>query len=183
MNHTKSALLLTILAILIAVFSFGVFAEDKDPYKYFFNDTFGDYHDELAAARSEGKQAIMIFFEMDECPFCHRMKQDVLSQPEVQAYFREHFKQFAVDIEGDVEIHDFAGNATTQKDWAFAVHRVRATPVIAFFDLDGNKIMTYTGAAKDVNEFMLIGRFIADGHYKTTDFIRFKREQRVKPAA
>ncbi|MGF1642675.1 MAG: thioredoxin family protein [Thiotrichales bacterium] len=179
----KPALLLFLLAVSAALFSIGLSADEKDPYKHFFNDTFGDFQEELTTARSEGKKAIMIFFEMDECPFCHRMKQNVLNQAEVQTFFREHFKQFAVDIEGDVEIQDFAGKPTTQKEWAFAVHRVRATPVIAFFDLDGNKIMTYTGAAKDSAEFMLMGRFIAEGHYKQTDFIRFKREQRSKPAA
>ena len=71
-------------------------------------------------------------FEMDECPFCHRMKTTILNQPEVQAYFREHFLIFPVDIEGDVEITDFSGATTTMKDFAFKQYRVRATPVFAF---------------------------------------------------
>ena len=154
--------------------------EARDPYKYFFQDTFGDFQEELAAARDEGKQGVLIFFEMDECPFCHRMKQTVLNQPEVQDYYRKHFRLFAVDIEGDIEIVDFAGEHKKQKDWAFQDNQVRATPVIAFYDLDGKRIARYTGATSGVEEFMLLGQFVAEGQYKTTNFTKYKREHRTQ---
>ncbi len=176
---------ISLLALLLTVGWFltlasCVVADERDPYKHFFSDSFGDFKEELAQARTEGKKAVMLFFEMDECPFCQRMKETVLNQVDVQDYFQRNFKAFAVDIEGDLEIKDFEGKPTTQKNWAFEVHRVRATPVIAFFDLDGKKIMTYTGATRDKDEFLLIGRFVAEGHYKNMDFIRFKREQKAK---
>ncbi len=148
-----------------------------DPYSHFFNETFGNLSEELQSAREQGKSGIMLFFEMDECPFCHFMKQNVLNQPEVQAYFREHFLLFPIDIEGDVEMTDFEGHTMPQKDYAFKVNRVRATPVIAFYDLDGQQTLRYTGRTADVAEFMLMGRFIVEGHYKTTRFSKFKREQ------
>lgn len=151
----------------------------RDPYSYFFNETFGDFSEELAAAREQGKQGIMIFFEMDECPFCHWMKKNVLNQPAVQDYYREHFLQFPVDIEGDVQITDFAGKTMSQKDFAFKEHRVRATPVIAFFDLDGKVIHRHTGRTSSVDEFMLMGRYVAEGHYKNMRFTKFKRENRL----
>lgn len=157
-----------------------VFAEEgpRDPYSYFFNETFGDYSEELQTARDEGKKGVMIFFEMDECPFCHWMKKNVLNQPEVQAYYREHFLSFPIDIEGDIEITSFKGETMPQKDFAFKKHRVRATPVIAFFDLDGNVVHRHTGRTSSMDEFMLMGRFVAEGHYKKTRFIRFKRNNR-----
>lgn len=150
----------------------------RDPYTYFFNDTFGDFSEELENAREQGKQGVMIFFEMDECPFCHWMKVNVMNQPAVQAYFREHFLLFPLDIEGDVEISNFAGEHMPQKDFAFKEHRVRATPVITFFDLDGKQIHRHTGRTADADEFMLMGKFVAEGHYKETRFTRFKRENR-----
>lgn len=152
-------------------------AEFRDPDTHFFDDTFGDFQEELARAREEGKQGIFIFFELTECPFCHYMRQHVLSDPRVQAYYREHFLNFAVDIEGDVEITDFQGNPTTQKAFASA-NRVRATPVLAFFDLDGKRVARYTGRTSGVEEFLLLGRYVAEGHYRTTSFNRFKRAQR-----
>lgn len=153
-------------------------ATGRDPYQHFFNETFGDFTEELASARAQGKKGVLVFFEMDECPFCHWMKQNVLNQPEVQAYFRENFLNFNVDIEGDVEITDFEGNVMPQKDFAFKVNRVRATPVFAFYDLDGKPIQRFTGRTQDVEEFLLLGRFVAEGHYAGDRFTKFKREQR-----
>ena len=150
----------------------------KDPYKYFFNETWGDFHEELANAKQQNKKGILIFFEMDECPFCHYMKTNVLNQPEVQVFFRENFLNFTVDIEGDVEITNMQGIVMKQKDFAFRENRVRATPVIAFFDLEGNRIFRHTGKTAGVDEFMWMGEYVADGSYKNTSFTRYKRNKR-----
>ena len=150
----------------------------RDPYKYFFNETFGDYSEELVTAKEQKKKAIMIFFEMDECPFCHRMKTTIMSRPDVQAYFRERFLLFAHDIEGDLEIVSFEGDTTTQKDYAVKVHRVRATPVIAFFDLQGKRIVRFIGATTSAKEFMWLADYVADGHYKTTRFSPYKKARK-----
>ena len=152
----------------------------RDPGQYFFNETFGNFQEELDNAKNSGKKGILIMFEMDECPFCHRMKTTVLNQTDVQDFYRENFLIFPVDIEGDVEITDFQGKNTTMKDFAFKEYRVRATPVFAFFDLDGNYIKParFTGATRDKDEFMLLGRYVADGAYKTEPFARYKRSAR-----
>lgn len=166
------------LTLLLLLFTSSAQSETRDPYEYFFNQTFGDFSEELANARDEEKKAVMLFFEMDECPFCHWMKQNVLNRPDVQEYFRERFLLFSVDIEGDVEITGFEGNVMPQKDFAFKVNRVRATPVIAFYDLEGKPIHRYTGRTASAEEFMWMGEYVADGHYKNTKFTRFKREKK-----
>lgn len=150
----------------------------RDPADHFFQETFGDFHEELAQAREGGKQAVLVFFEQEDCPFCFRMKTTVLNRPEVQDYFREHFRIFSVDIEGDLEITDFAGKPTTQKEFAFRQYNVRATPVFAFFDLDGKLIARHTGPTADAREFLWLGEYVADGHYRTQTFAAYKRERR-----
>jgi thioredoxin-related protein len=149
----------------------------------FFNDTFGDFHEELANAREAGKKAVLIMFEMDECPFCHRMKRMVLNRADVQDYFQKHFLVFSVDTEGDLEITDFQGNPTTQKDLALKQFRVRATPVFQFVDLDGNPIPRgrYTGATRDAEEFLWFGEYVVDGRYADTSFINYKKAKRPAP--
>jgi thioredoxin-related protein len=151
-----------------------------DPYKHFFNDTFGDYKEELAHAREQGKVGVMMFFELDDCPWCHRMKETVLNQPQVQEYFRKHFLLFAIDIEGDIEMTDFSGQERTMKDWAFAGNRVRATPVFQFFDLDGKPTARYTGATSTPDEFLWLGEYVVQGRYneKNMSFAKYKREKR-----
>ena len=153
-------------------------APSRDPDQYFFNQTLGDFSEELALAREQDKTGILIMFEMDECPFCHRMKTTVLNRADVQEYYRKHFLVFPVDIEGDVEITDFAGRQVTQKDFAFQQFRVRATPVFAFFDLDGRLVARYTGATRDAEEFLLLGRYVVDGVYREESFTRYKWERR-----
>ena len=168
------------LLLALALFvSASAIAADKprDPGQHFFNDSFWDFTEELENARDAGKQGILVMFEMDECPFCHRMKATVLNQPDVQDYFREHFLIFPVDIEGDVEVVDFKGNTTTMKDFAFKQYRVRATPVFAFYDLDGKfiKRARFTGATRDKDEFLLLGRYVVEGAYEKQSFTRYKR--------
>ena len=153
-------------------------ASPRDPYKFFFNETWGDFKEELANAKEQGKKGILIFFEMDECPFCHYMKKNVLNQPEVQDYYRKHFLNFSVDIEGDVEMVNLKGKATRQKDFAFKEFRVRATPVIMIIGLDGKPLHRHTGKTAGVDEFMLMGKYIVDGHHKKTSFTRFKRKHK-----
>ena len=66
-------------------------------YERFFDVGFGDFQEELARAEAEGKQGVLLFFEMKDCPFCYRMKETVLNQANVQSYFKKHFLNFKVD--------------------------------------------------------------------------------------
>ena len=161
-------------------------ATPRDPYVFFFEQSLGDLTEELEIAREEGKQGLFVFFEMDECPFCHRMKQTVLNQPEVQEYFKQNFHSLAIDIEGDLDIVDFAGGDTTQKEFA-RKNRVRATPKLAFYDLEGKRIFKYVGAPSGVEEFMWMGEYIVNQVYLQKDDsgrnIRFTRYKRMKQKA
>ena len=167
-----------ILALCLWLVGVAFAATPRDAQDFFFDQTLGDYREELAAAREQGKEGIFIFFEMDDCPFCHRMRETVLNQPEVQEYYKAHFLNFTIDIEGDIDITDFAGNSVTEKEFAFREHRVRATPVLMFFDLDGKPITRHTGPTKDAREFLWLGEYVVDGHYKTQSFTQYKRERR-----
>jgi len=172
-------ILCAVLALLLAL---PAAVERRDPDTHFFDQTFGDFTEELENAREQGKKGILIMFEMEECPFCHRMRTRVLNRKDVQDYFRKHFLIFSVDIEGDIEIIDFQGRPTTMKAFAFRQFRVRATPVFQFIDLEGRPIPRgrYTGATRDAEEFMLLGRYIVEGAWKRTSFSRYKREMRKR---
>lgn len=154
--------------------------EPRDPYKFFFNETWGDFREELANAKQLGKKGIMLFFEMDECPFCHYMKSNVLNQPEVQSYYRKHFLLFSVDIEGDVEITNLHGKSMKQKDFAFKENKVRATPVFAFFDLNATRIHRHIGKTNGVEEFMWMGEYVVEGAYKKQPFVKYKQQKRTR---
>lgn len=163
------------LVMLLALAS-GVYADKSNG---FFNENFGNFQDELDTAKEQGKKGIFMFFMMDECPFCDRTEKTILSLPEVQKYFHEHFMNFIMDIEGDVQITDFKGEETTQKKFSTKQFRVRATPLMVFFDLEGKPIVRYTGAPKDKDEFLLLGQYVVSGAYQNMKFPKYKREARL----
>ena len=152
-------------------------ADVRDAESYFFNESFGNFAEELVNAKDEGKKGVLLMFQQADCPYCHRMRTTVLNQKRVQDYYRENFLIFHVDIEGDIEIIDFNGQQLLEKDFAFRKNRVRATPVFAFYDLNGKRVARYTGATTGVDEFMLLGKYVVDGKYNTMSFNRYKREQ------
>jgi thioredoxin-related protein len=161
---------------MITVLSISVAYADKS--KGFFQESFGNYQEELQTAKQDGKAAIFMFFMMDECPFCDKMEKTILSQPEVQGYFKQHFANFVFDIGGDVEVIDFNGKSQKQKVIAEKDFRVRATPVMIFFDLTGKPIVRYTGATRNKEELLLLGKFVVDKHYEKMSFEQYKRQNK-----
>lgn len=164
------------LWITFGMFSTAASAETRDAMSHFFDQTFGNLQDEASTAKSEGKRGVVIMFTQADCPWCEKMRETVLNQTEVQDYFHKHFRIVHVDIKGDNPLTDFSGKDSTEKDFAFG-HRVRATPVFAFFGTDGKLLTKYTGAAKDSREFMWLGEFVVNGGYKTKSFTAYKRER------
>jgi thioredoxin-related protein len=152
--------------------------ETRDVDK-FFDDTFNNMKEDLETAKTDGKKGVLIMFEMEECPFCHRMKTTVLNRSDIQDYYKENFRIVSVDIEGDVELTNFKGETTTQKDFALKDFRVRATPVFQFIGLDGEPVKNgrLTGATKDAEEFMQLGKYIAEKKNEEMPFTKFKHEQ------
>lgn len=168
------------LFLILSLVAATAMAEVRDPGSHFFQAKFGDLKEDLATAQKDGKVGILLMFEMDECPFCHRMKTTVLNQPEVQDYFRKHFLIYSMDIKGDAALTDFRGQETTEKAFSLG-QRARATPVFIFYDLQGNAVARFTGATQNAEEFMLLGRYVVEGVHKSLPFNVYKRQQ--APAA
>ena len=189
-KHTRRHLIVRFAMILLLLTSVNVIAMDedtRDPREFFFTQSFGDLPEELQTARAQGKKGMLLFFEAEGCPYCLGMLKRVFSQKQVQEWYRERFLSIAVDIHGDVEIKDFDGITLPSK--VFAEHRkVFMTPMLAFIDLDGSEIYRHLGMVKTPEEFLVMGEYIADGHYFDTEFRVFaekrglhKREILVTP--
>ncbi len=149
----------------------------RDAMTHFFEQSFGNLKEEQALAKREGKQGLFVMFSDPDCPWCDKMKATVLSRPEIQDYYRQHFRILHMDTRGDTPITDFGGREMAEKDFAFKEHRVRATPVFIFFGLDGKPMQRYTGATRDAEEFLWLGEFVATGEYKSKNFTVYKRER------
>jgi thioredoxin-related protein len=141
----------------------------RDPMQHFFVATLGDYPAELADARKSGKQGLVAIFMWDECPYCERMKKNVLSLPEVQQWYRERFLPVAVDTRGAVPITDFAGRPSTEKQFS-SEQNIRGTPTTVFYDLSGRPLYRHPGEVKNAATMIRLGRFVTSGAYRTQKF-------------
>lgn len=164
------------LVLFLALWIGAAHAEVRDPQAHFFMPKLGDFKEDLEVARTEGKRGVLIMFEMEDCPFCYRMKTTVLNQTPVQDWYRKHFLIYDMDVKGDVSMTDFKGKATTEKAFALE-HRARATPTFVFFDLEGNAVTRFTGATQTPEEFLLLGKYVVDGAYKSMPFNVYKRQK------
>jgi len=181
-NKGSGLLLIAILGLLIfPSFSVAMLPPPpRDAMEHFFNQSFNNLPEEAELAREEGKIGIFVMFNDSDCPWCKKMKTTILNQVTVQDFYRKNFRLLHLDTRGDTMMTDFSGEEIAEKDFSFKKHRVRATPVLMFFDLDGNVMLKYTGAVKDVQEFLMMGEFILNGDYKTSKFAAYKREKLSK---
>jgi thioredoxin-related protein len=150
----------------------------RSPDTHFFHESFGDLQEELAIASSEQKFGVMIMFEENDCPWCERMKKTVFNRSTVQDFFRKNFQIIALNVAGDTMVTDFQGNEIVEKDFALKHNRIRATPTFLFFDLEGEMVARYTGAAKNPEEFIWLGQYVVERRYQTEKFIQYKRKKR-----
>ncbi|WP_130537197.1 thioredoxin family protein [Thiomicrorhabdus indica] len=150
-------------------------AKAADP---FFDESFGNYQEDLETAKDDGKKGIFVFFHMEECPFCHRMRTTIMQEPDVIQFYRENFLTYMHDIEGSNEVVTFDGKSMTAQDMAEKVFRVRATPVMIIFDTEGKPVVRYTGPTRTKQEFMWIGEYVMDGSYQIQSFTAYKRAKK-----
>lgn len=174
MRGTRQAIRRFILPVFLAALSWALAPAAVADAGSFFDPSLGDFKAELATASKEGKQGVLLMFEAAGCPYCRKMKEQVLNRPEVQAYYRKHFVNFSVNVLGSVTVTDFAGRSATEKSFA-REQRVRGTPTFIFVGADGKEMTRYSGATRDVREFMELGRFVAEGHWRKQDFQQFYR--------
>lgn len=150
-------------------------AAPLDPDIGFFNATLGDYRAELADARTQHKQGVLLIFEREGCPYCRRLRETVLSDPAVQAYYRAHFLVFPVDINGADAITDFQGRSRLERQFAQDDTQVSVTPTCQFYDLNGKPVVRYTGVIAGAGEFIQLGEFVARARYRDMNFSRYKQ--------
>ncbi len=142
-----------------------------------FDQHFNDYSENLSDAQDANKDGVFVFFFMDDCPFCQKMERQVLNQPKVIEYFKTHFLNYKINTESDLELVDFEGNDTVERIFAKRHNRIGATPVLAFFDLKGNRVVRRTGFANQ-NDFLLLAKYMVEKAYLKEKFVRYKRKHR-----
>jgi len=177
MRETRQVIRRFVLPVFFAMLSWVAAPVVAADASGFFDASLGDFQAELAAAGKDGKLGVLLMFEVEGCPYCRKMKEQVLNRTEVQSYFRKHFAIYSVDIVGSITVTDFSGRSATEKSFA-KERRVRGTPTFLFVATDGKEMARYVGATRDAREFMELGRFVVEGYWRKQDFSQFYRNSK-----
>lgn len=76
--------------------------------------TFKDVAEDLATAKEAGKR-LAIIYEQRGCVYCRKVHEEVLSDPKVRDYIKEHFVVVQYNLHGDEEVVDLDGETLTEK--------------------------------------------------------------------
>lgn len=151
-------------------------AAAADGWEKFFVPSLGDLRAEAAEAKAAGRKGLMLMFHFDACPFCKRMKDEVLHRRDVQQHFQKHFASVAIDTRGDLPITGFDGRTLPEKEFARALG-IRATPSFLFLAPDGTRLVLHPGGLFDPADFMLLADYVASGAYRGETFAAYKQNK------
>lgn len=160
--------------ILILIIPTLLFSAETIP---FLKPSFLNLKEDLEEAKRDNK-FLFIMFHQEGCPFCDKMRKVTFQNNMVRDYYTKHFYMIEIDIRGSNEVIDFDGKKLTERQFSLK-HGVRLTPVFMFFDKEGKVVAKVPGYIEP-QEFILIGRYVVEGHYKNKNLVQFIRENKAR---
>ena len=140
-----------------------------------FKVSFYDLPDELAEARANGKQGILLFLSTRRCSYCKVFLDRVLTNPEIKRRVQSNYNVIGLEIMADIEIVDVDGHNYRAKDFVTKM-KAAFTPTLIFYGTDGQlqlKIVGYYPQAK----FELVLDYLEGQNYRKEvlrDYLRRK---------
>ena len=129
--------------------------EDGLYHHDFFLQSFLDLSEDLASSHADGKRLVVVF-EQRGCIYCQQVNTDLLGDPAIHAYVKEHFNVLQLNLFGDREVTDLNGDVMSEKALARR-WGVLFTPTFVFLPEDPAAAEGRTGMEAAV--FTLPGAF------------------------
>ena len=108
-----------------------------------FKESFLDFQEDIAEAKSKGKRLILYFYQ-DGCPYCAKLLHDNFGQPRIVEKTRRYFDLIAINMWGDRDVTWLDGIVQTEKEFA-ARMKVMFTPTMLFFNEQGDVVLRVNG--------------------------------------
>ena len=131
---------------------------------HWFKESFLEIAEDVDEATEAGKHVIL-FFQLNGCPYCDRMLEESFETEPMTSYIREHFDTIAINVRGDREIAFNDEITVTEKQLA-GILKVAATPAILFLD-ENNKTVVRVNGYRAPERFRQILEFVATNSYQT----------------
>jgi len=179
-----------LLLIAITAISSPVFTADSDtrgkiiggvshPLPAWFKESFLEIADDIDDASEAGKH-VLLFFDLNGCPYCDRMLEESFKAGPLSNYIQEHFDVIAINIQGDRDIAFNDEISVTEKELG-AILKVYSTPALLFLNADNKTIVRINGY-RAPERFQQVLEFVATRSYQTTtlaDYLQAKLDRDV----
>lgn len=84
----------------------------------------------------EQRVPVFVAFTLRECPYCKRARNEYWTPMHDSAEWRARALMVEIMLDGEQPLRDFAGNATTVREFAQR-YKVRSVPTVIVFDTQG----------------------------------------------
>jgi thioredoxin-related protein len=143
-----------------------------------FKESFLDISDDAVEADESGKH-LLLFFHLDNCPYCARMLKDNFNAKPNNAFIQSNFDSIEINIKGDREVTLSDNIQLTEK--ALAQHlKVLHTPTIIFINRDNQSVLRISGY-RNPTRFRMALDYVHEKAYLTISFSEFSTS-RLKSA-
>ena len=135
-----------------------------------FKQSFLDLPEDIEETTAQGKRLIVYFYQHG-CPYCKKLIEHNLAQPEIVAFTREHFEVVAINIYGSVEVTDPEGEVLSEKAFANKV-QVHFTPTMLVYNKDREIVFRMNGYY-NVDKFSAMLAYLAEKQETKMKFLDY----------
>jgi len=128
-----------------------------------FKVSFLDIGEDAAEAGAADKH-LMLFFQLNNCPYCDRMLTECFETEPYMGFIREHFDVIALNVQGDREIAFDERTSLSEKALA-SLLKVRGTPAILFLDADNKQVARVNGY-RSPQRFQQVLNYVSSKAYR-----------------
>lgn len=129
-----------------------------------FKASFLEIQDDIQEAAASNKH-VMLFFHLNNCPYCAKMLDDNFLQEPLKTYIQEHFDVIAINVKGDRQVQYTKDVSFSEKELADDLE-VTLTPTITFINPE-NKTVARLNGYRSPAQFKPVLEYVANQTYKT----------------
>ena len=144
-----------------------------------FKESFLEIADDVDEATESGRQ-VMLFFELNGCPYCDRMLSESFETDPISQYIQDHFDVIAINIQGDREIA-FNDEISVSEKQLGEILKVYSTPALLFLNEDNETVLRVNGY-RAPERFRQILEYVATRAYQNielADYLQARLERNV----
>ena len=129
-----------------------------------FKESFLDISEDIEEANEQGKH-LMLFMDLDSCPYCARMlKESFIKSSKTKDFAKKHFDVININIKGSKEIAWDEETTLSEKELAIKL-KVQYSPTILFLDKNKNIVVRINGY-RSASNFKNIMEYVNGKYYK-----------------